>query len=143
MIPSVILAYLSARLSITHDDVGWQLLAMALLYPASAVIVLRRFGRRLLPGVAVAALVAYALPLAAGIAALPLDRRVLIATLLVALTQTVLPIGLATTTIWHLERRDRRPAAALHLAAGVTAYLAGIPLALLAGAVATLALSLG
>jgi len=134
MVPAV-LTYAAFTAALPDDSAQAPLLAMALLYPASALLVQRRYGNGWLPTVAAAALVVATLTMAAPLAALGLDRRLALVAAALSLLQVALPVGFATAAIWRLEGCTARPA---QLAGGVVAYLAGVPLAL-AACMATLA----
>ena len=124
--------------AIPPDSVRAPLLAMALLYPASALLVQRRYGSGWLPTVAAAALVVATAPMAAPLAALGPPGRMALVTGALALLQVGLPVGFATAAIWRLEGRAARPA---QLAGAVAAYLAGVPLAVVASMATLLAVT--
>ncbi len=115
------------------------LLLMALLYPASALLVQRRFGSGWLPTTAAAALVPFAASVAAALPLQAPDAHLAALTTTLALLQLALPVGMATAAIWRLERRAAAPA--LRLAGAVAAYLVAIPLALAATAAALVVLA--
>jgi len=137
MVPGV-LTYAAFTATIPDDSAQGPLLAMALLYPASALLVQRRYGSGWLPTVAAAALVVATCPMAAPLAALGLGNRLALVAAALSLLQVALPVGLATAAIWRLEGRAARPA---QLAGGVAAYLAGVPLALAASMAALVLLT--
>ena len=115
------------------------LLLMGILYPASALLVQRRFGSGWLPTTAAAALVPFAASVAGALPALPLDARLAAVLTTLALLQLALPVGLATAAIWQLERRAAAPA--LRLAGGIAAYMVAIPLATAATSALLMALA--
>ena len=139
VIVSAVLTFAAVAAALPADVARGPLLLMAVLYPASALLVQRRFGSGWLPTAAATALVAFAAPMAAGLPALAFDARLAAVAATLALLQMALPLGFATAAIWRLERRA--PAAAVQLAGGVAAYLAAIPLATAATAAVLVALA--
>lgn len=127
MIGSAVLTYAAVAAALPADAARAPLLAMAVLYPASALLVQRRFGSGWLPTTAAAALVPFAASVAAALPALAPDVSLAAVVTTLALLQVALPVGLATAAIWRLERRAPPPA--LQLAGGVAAYLVALPLA--------------
>ncbi len=139
MIGSALPAYAALGAALPTDAVRGPLLLMALLYPASALLVQRRVGSGWLPTTAAAALVPFAASVAAPLATVAPDARVAALATTLALLQLALPVGLATAAIWRLERRAATPA--LRLAGGVAAYVLALPLAVALTAAALLALA--
>ncbi len=139
MIASAVLTSAALAAALPAAAVRGPLLLMALVYPAGALLVQRRFGSGWLPTTAAAALVPFAASVAAALPAQAPAARLAALTTTLALLQLALPVGLATATIWRLERRAAAPA--LRLAGGVAAYLVAVPLAVAATAAALLALA--
>ncbi len=136
MIVSGVLTY-AAVAALPAAAARGPLLLMAVLYPAGALLVQRRFGSGWLPTTAAGALVPFAASVAAALPALPGHFPVAALFTTLALLQLALPVGLATAAIWRLDGRAARP---LQLAGGIVAYLCAIPLATAATATALLAM---